>query len=77
MDLAKERWAEEDMAGLPTPTFRGWMALNIDCLKNGLQLQEFQPKKWQETDIEVRITHCGLCGSDLHTLRSGWVSRCE
>jgi hypothetical protein len=18
-------------------------------------------------------THCGICGSDLHTLRSGWV----
>lgn len=35
---------------------------------------EFEPKQWKETDVDIRITHCGVCGSDTHTLRSGWVS---
>lgn len=34
--------------------------------------QEYNPKKWEETDVDIRITHTGICGSDLHTLRSGW-----
>ncbi|KAI9291336.1 GroES-like protein [Neoconidiobolus thromboides FSU 785] len=25
-----------------------------------------------DDDIEVEITHCGICGSDIHTLDSGW-----
>ncbi|KAL0592077.1 hypothetical protein ABG067_000730 [Albugo candida] len=23
-------------------------------------------------DIEIEITHCGICGSDIHTIDSGW-----
>lgn len=34
--------------------------------------QEYEPKKWEETDVDIRITHCGICGSDIHVLRSGW-----
>ncbi|KXN72075.1 GroES-like protein, partial [Conidiobolus coronatus NRRL 28638] len=25
-----------------------------------------------EDDVEVQISHCGICGSDLHTMDSGW-----
>lgn len=35
--------------------------------------REFQPKAWEETDVDIKVTHSGICGSDLHTLRSGWV----
>lgn len=35
--------------------------------------REFQPKVWEETDVDIKVTHSGICGSDLHTLRSGWV----
>ncbi|KAJ9078254.1 hypothetical protein DSO57_1008638 [Entomophthora muscae] len=24
------------------------------------------------TDVEISITHCGICGSDIHTMDSGW-----
>ncbi|KAJ9063431.1 hypothetical protein DSO57_1000024 [Entomophthora muscae] len=24
------------------------------------------------TDVEIEISHCGICGSDLHTMDSGW-----
>ncbi|DAZ94521.1 TPA: hypothetical protein N0F65_001537 [Lagenidium giganteum] len=23
-------------------------------------------------DVEIKISHCGICGSDIHTLDSGW-----
>jgi alcohol dehydrogenase (NADP+) len=54
--------------------FEGWMAFDKNAIHNGLKLASFQPKTWEQTDIDVKITHCGLCGSDLHSLRSGWVS---
>lgn len=33
---------------------------------------QFEPKKWDEDDVDIKISHCGICGSDLHTLKSGW-----
>ena len=29
-------------------------------------------RQWSEEDVDIEISHCGICGSDLHTLRSGW-----
>ncbi|KIX04544.1 uncharacterized protein Z518_05414 [Rhinocladiella mackenziei CBS 650.93] len=52
--------------------FQGWMGLNKDSAKGNLVWQEYTPKPFEETDIDIKITHCGICGSDLHTLRSGW-----
>lgn len=74
MTLDAKKGIEKETRGMPMTKFRGWLALDKENLNNGLRLQEFEPKKWQETDIDVQITHCGLCGSDLSTLRSGWVS---
>jgi len=34
---------------------------------------EFEPKLFEEYDVDIKIEYCGACGSDLHTLRSGWV----
>ncbi|RAL59370.1 hypothetical protein DID88_006860 [Monilinia fructigena] len=53
-------------------TFKGWMAFDKNAINDGLKLTQFQPKEWEETDIDVKVTHCGLCASDVHTLRSGW-----
>ena len=33
----------------------------------------FTPKPFEDWDVDIKITHCGVCGSDLHTLRSEWV----
>ncbi|KAE8418586.1 chaperonin 10-like protein [Aspergillus pseudocaelatus] len=52
--------------------FEGWMGLDPKAADGNMVWQEFQPKAWEETDIDIRITHSGICGSDLHTLRSGW-----
>ncbi|KAH8917950.1 GroES-like protein [Atractiella rhizophila] len=32
----------------------------------------FTPKKWSEDDVTLKITHCGICGSCIHTLTNGW-----
>jgi alcohol dehydrogenase (NADP+) len=52
--------------------FEGWLGLSPDAINGKMQWGAFEPKKWQEDDVDIQITHCGICGSDLHTLRSGW-----
>lgn len=53
--------------------FVGWMGLDKDAVKKGIMVrQEYQPKSASDDDVDIKITHCGICGSDLHTLNSGW-----
>jgi alcohol dehydrogenase (NADP+) len=51
-------------------TFTGWVARDP---KSPLTHEPFTPKPFEDTDIEVQISHCGICGSDIHTIRSGWA----
>ena len=32
----------------------------------------YVPRPLGEMDCEIKISHCGICGSDLHTMSSGW-----
>ncbi|RAL10788.1 NAD(P)-dependent alcohol dehydrogenase [Aspergillus homomorphus CBS 101889] len=52
--------------------FEGWMGLDRDSVDGKMVWQEFEPKPWEETDVDIKVSHCGICGSDLHTLHSGW-----
>lgn len=54
--------------------FEGWMGQDKESADGKMVWGEFEPKAWEETDVDIKISHCGICGSDLHTLRSGWVS---
>ena len=49
------------------------LGLDPSSVKGNMQWQQYEPKTWEETDVDIRVTHCGICGSDLHTLRSGWA----
>ncbi|KAI5851036.1 hypothetical protein BZA05DRAFT_430378 [Tricharina praecox] len=51
--------------------FSGWVGLDANSVGNLVE-QEYNVKPFEETDVDIKITHCGICGSDLHTLRSGW-----
>jgi len=51
--------------------FFGWVAKDKNSIGN-LVWEEYTPKTWEEDDVEIKISHCGICASDLHTLRSGW-----
>ena len=53
--------------------FQGWMAHDKDSANGKMVWQEYEPKTWTESDVDIKVTHCGIWGSDLHTLRSGWV----
>lgn len=48
------------------------MGKDKSSAKGNMVWEEFTPKKWEESDVDIEISHCGICGSDLHTLRSGW-----
>ncbi|APA07603.1 hypothetical protein sscle_03g023730 [Sclerotinia sclerotiorum 1980 UF-70] len=52
--------------------FQGWMALDKEAAKGSMVWQEFEPKTWTEDDVDIKIAYCGICASDIHTLRSGW-----
>ncbi|QIW98455.1 hypothetical protein AMS68_003973 [Peltaster fructicola] len=52
--------------------FEGWMGLDKESVKGKMVWQEYKPKPFEETDVDIQITHCGICGSDIHTLQSGW-----
>lgn len=54
--------------------FEGWVGEDASSAKGKMVWKQYTPKLWEETDVEIKITHSGVCGSDLHTLRSGWVS---
>lgn len=62
-----------NMGGKQDYKFEGWMGLDKNAAKGEMVWQEYEPKTWTEDDVDIKITHCGICGSDIHTLRSGWV----
>ena len=50
--------------------FQGRFGEDPKSVKGKMIIKKFTPKTWEETDIDIQISHCGICGSDLHTLRS-------
>lgn len=60
------------MGSAPDYKFEGWMGYDKSAADGNLVWTEFDPKEWEETDVDIKVSHCGICGSDLHTLRSGW-----
>ena len=52
--------------------FEGWLGDDPKSADGKMKWESYEPKKWNEKDVDIQITHCGICGSDLHTLRSGW-----
>ncbi|RLN53411.1 hypothetical protein BBP00_00009324 [Phytophthora kernoviae] len=33
---------------------------------------QYQSRPLGDEDVEIKISHCGICGSDLHTIDSSW-----
>ncbi|KAK0336081.1 hypothetical protein LTR02_004500 [Friedmanniomyces endolithicus] len=53
--------------------FEGWLGKDKESAKGNMVWGEFpHVKPFEETDVDIQITHCGICGSDVHTLSSGW-----
>ncbi|KAF9579142.1 hypothetical protein BGW38_004728, partial [Lunasporangiospora selenospora] len=49
-------------------TFNGWASTGTAELKEW----SYHPRPLGPNDIEIEISHCGICGSDIHTITSGW-----
>ncbi|ODQ70217.1 hypothetical protein LIPSTDRAFT_6303 [Lipomyces starkeyi NRRL Y-11557] len=52
--------------------FVGWLAYDESSVAGNMKWGVFEPKPFTEDDVDIEITHSGICGSDIHTLRSGW-----
>lgn len=39
--------------------FEGWFAHDKETGVGGMKWQEFEPKKFEETDVDIKVTHCG------------------
>ncbi|MCJ1304232.1 hypothetical protein MMC08_007044 [Hypocenomyce scalaris] len=52
-------------------TFEGFM---IHSHKNwsDFKKEEYEPKPFDERDVDIKIDACGVCGSDVHKITGGW-----
>jgi len=53
------------------PQFKGYVAKSA-VPPGHLEWAPLQVKPFETNDVDIEISHCGICGSDLHTLRGGW-----
>jgi alcohol dehydrogenase (NADP+) len=44
--------------------FQGWLGHDKNSI-GAMKWQDFEPKPWEETDIDIKITHCGLAAPGL------------
>lgn len=49
-------------AAMSTYKFMGWCGLDSESAKGNMVWQEFEPKTWTEDDVDIKVTHCGICG---------------
>lgn len=52
--------------------FEGWLGHSAEAADGKMVWGSFNPKVWTEDDVDMRVTHCGVCGTDIHVLRSAW-----
>lgn len=45
---------------------------NETLLGEPLKQIELKLKEWDDDSVEMEVSHCGICGSDIHTLDSDW-----
>ncbi|KAI8098627.1 chaperonin 10-like protein [Halteromyces radiatus] len=50
-------------------SFHGWACKGKDA---PLEWTELPLKAFDADSVEMKISHCGICGSDIHTMDSGW-----
>ena len=40
-------------------TFEGWLGHDATAATGGMKWGSFEPKKWDEDDVDIKVTHCG------------------
>jgi uncharacterized zinc-type alcohol dehydrogenase-like protein len=54
---------------MPTPA-KGW---GTDAADQPLRPMEFERRDLRPDDVAIKISHAGICHSDLHTCRNDWL----
>ncbi|KIW07804.1 uncharacterized protein PV09_01726 [Verruconis gallopava] len=52
--------------------FHGWVGHDESSAQGKMRWEAFAPRKFTDDDVDIEISHCGVCASDNHTLRAGW-----
>lgn len=47
--------------------FEGWVGKTPDSVNGKMEWGTYEPKKWTEDDVDIEVSHCGICASDLHS----------
>jgi len=50
-------------------SFEAWAAY---LPKGAIKPFKYDPRALGPDDVEIKITHCGICASDLHQIDNGW-----
>jgi hypothetical protein len=40
--------------------FEGWQGHDASAIEGKMTWDEFEPKRWEETDVDIKITHAGM-----------------
>lgn len=59
---------------MPYPdVFQGFASVSHEKWTE-FSLLAFKPKPWTEDDVDIEISHCGVCGSDVHMISGVSIS---
>ncbi|KAK8847355.1 hypothetical protein IAR55_005212 [Kwoniella newhampshirensis] len=61
------------MSGAQDYKFEGWAGDSPDSIKGNLKWIEYEPKKFADDDVDIKVHYCGICASDISTLSAGWM----
>ncbi|KAF2436522.1 GroES-like protein [Tothia fuscella] len=51
--------------------FKGWVGRDKYAVKGNMEWKDYEPKIWTESDVDIKISHCGVCSTDVSFLRNG------
>ncbi|KAH8169362.1 zinc-binding dehydrogenase domain-containing protein [Sarocladium implicatum] len=52
----------------------GWLGHDADSVNGKMVWGSYEPKAWEETDVDIAVTHSSVCGTDVHVLRNDFGS---
>lgn len=58
----------------PNDKWEGWLGHDPDSVNGKMIWGEYEPKVWEEKDVDIAVTHSSVCGTDVHVLRNDFVS---
>lgn len=61
------------MAAAAETSTQCWVAHDNHAIKDGLVWEDLALRSAEDTDVDIEVTHCGICGTDTHTITNAYV----